>query len=477
MRKRLWPTLLALSLAAALLALAGLALDRNSAQAAGYTVTVDEDANDGACDAHCSLREAIIAANATADMDTVYLPAGVYSLILTGSDTGAALGDLDIRAPLMLIGEGAAVTIIDATRLDHRVFNVFPDAVAVTIIGVSITHGRLSGETGGGINCDSAAVMLEDVVLAYNDAGNGDGGGLFARGCDLTINQTQVISNTADQGGGMYLRDGTLHLNHSRVAQNASLGAGAGIRGLNNAIWVDYSHLVDNVTGHSGGALYQASPSSTLQMAHSLVSGNLAEVEGAGLFLAEGLWATIDNSTISGNRTNGYAGGLNVRIPVTITHSTITGNVADDDTTGNEHGGGLMAYTGDAQVYLQHTLIAGNLSRSDPTRNDCYRWGAGTVASLGYNLVETVGNCTIASPGDITGQAPRLGPLQDNGGASWTHALLPGSPALDAGDPAVTLLTGYDQRGPGYARLVNGRVDIGAYEAWLQVYLPVTLRR
>jgi hypothetical protein len=88
----------------------------------------------------------------------------------------------------------------------------------------------------------------------------------------------------------------------------------------------------------------------------------------------------------------------------------------------------------------------------------------GRVISDGYNLSSDDCNGFLNGPGDETNIEPMLGPLQDNGGPTLTHALLPGSPAIDAGDPnfATTLL--YDQRGPGFNRVMNGRIDIGSFE-------------
>ena len=70
----------------------------------------------------------------------------------------------------------------------------------------------------------------------------------------------------------------------------------------------------------------------------------------------------------------------------------------------------------------------------------------------------------LTGAGDQINTDPLLGPLQDNGGPTFTHALLPGSPAIDAGDPNFTPPPDYDQRGPGFDRVVNGRIDVGSVE-------------
>jgi hypothetical protein len=88
----------------------------------------------------------------------------------------------------------------------------------------------------------------------------------------------------------------------------------------------------------------------------------------------------------------------------------------------------------------------------------------GTVTSLGYNLSDDDGSGYLTAPGDQINTDPMLGPLQDNGGPTFTHALLPGSPAIDTGDPNFTPPPLLDQRGLGFDRVVNGRIDIGSFE-------------
>src|SRR5207244_2850100 len=89
---------------------------------------------------------------------------------------------------------------------------------------------------------------------------------------------------------------------------------------------------------------------------------------------------------------------------------------------------------------------------------------SGTVISHGYNLSSDNGGGFLTATGDQINTDPLLGPLANNGGPTFTHALLPGSPAIDAGDPTFTPPPLFDQRGPCFARVVNGRIDIGAFE-------------
>jgi len=102
------------------------------ARAANFTVTKTADTADGICDADCSLREAIIAANAGPGADIITLPAGTYTLTIAGAnEDDAATGDLDIKGDLMINGATGATTIIDGGAID-RVFQVI-GAVTVTL--------------------------------------------------------------------------------------------------------------------------------------------------------------------------------------------------------------------------------------------------------------------------------------------------------------------------------------------------------
>src|SRR5205814_4501947 len=89
---------------------------------------------------------------------------------------------------------------------------------------------------------------------------------------------------------------------------------------------------------------------------------------------------------------------------------------------------------------------------------------SGSVSSLGYNLSSDNGGGFLTATGDQINTDPLLGPLQDNGGPTFTHELLADSPAIDAGDPNFTPPPDYDQRRPSFARVGNGRIHIGAFE-------------
>jgi hypothetical protein len=157
----------------------------------------------------------------------------------------------------------------------------------------------------------------------------------------------------------------------------------------------------------------------------------------------------ISNSTITNNVAGGGGGGIyNRNGNSTITYSTLSGN--------NGVNGGAI-HNG-ATLEIKNNIL--NVGDFGPNIfND-----GGTITSDGYNLSSDDGGGYLNGLGDQINTNPMLGPLQDNGGPTLTHALLPGSPAIDTGDPNFTPPPDYDQRGPGFDRVVNGRIDIGSFE-------------
>ena len=159
------------------------------------------------------------------------------------------------------------------------------------------------------------------------------------------------------------------------------------------------------------------------------------------------------NSTISGNSAGTSGGGIyNFHSSLRVTNSTITGNSAAS-------GGGIYNDGHCARVVeISNTILNAGAS-GENIFND-----GGTVTSLGYNLSSDDGGGYLTGPGDQINTDPLLGPLQDNGGPTFTHALLPGSPAIDAGDPNFSPPPFNDQRGCPFDRVFNGRIDIGSFE-------------
>ena len=426
-----------------------------------YTVTKADDTADGACDSDCSLREAIIAANANLGANTITLPAGLYTLTIGGADENtSATGDLDITDDLAINGAGQTI-IKGGAGWDDRIFDIPAWYISVTLNDMTIANGNANGYGGGIYHGNTGTLTLNNSIVSGNSATGYSGGGVsHASGGMLKLNNSIVSGNTATggAGGGISSANATVLLTNSIVSGNTSSNGGGGISSNGGSLAVTGSTISGNTsTGDFGGGI--ASADGTLMVIDSTISGNTAHLNAGGIANAGGA-LTLTNSTISGNTATGGAGGgiNNFGAYGPFNASTATLNNATMANNSAPAGGGIA---NGGTLKLKNSLIAGNSAGSAP---DC----SGTLASQGYNLLGNSAGCgglTDGISGDLVGSAahpvdPKLGPLQDNGGATFTHALLSDSPAIDAGSPAACAAT--DQRG--IARPHGTGCDIGAYE-------------
>ncbi len=409
-----------------------LLVESQAAGAAIITVnTTDDELNSNSV---CSLREAIQAANtdtavdtctAGSGADTIVVPAGIYTLTL-----GI---ELAIDSDLTLTGAAADNTIIQAATepsvVSFRVFTIIGGIV--TISGVTVRHGAIVGSGGGIFNRfrhTGNLTLTESVVTANEAIGFFGGGGGILNDQTMTIANSTVSGNTAGHGGGIFQRAGTMLIMSSTIRDNSatssSLGGG-GIRNSNNF------------------------PIPTMTIISSTISGNTSSGAGGGIRNSGQL--TLANTTISGNTSRSAQGAgisvANQAALITLRNSTISQNT----------GGGIWNPLG-GLVELANTIIASN-----PPGADCLASGP---TSFGHNL-DGDGTCGLGAAGDLSNANPFLAPLQDNGGSTFTHALLPSSPAIDAGNPATPGSGGNaceatDQRG--VTRPQGAACDIGAFE-------------
>jgi hypothetical protein len=184
-----------------------------------------------------------------------------------------------------------------------------------------------------------------------------------------------------------------------------------------------------------------------LTIVNSTISDNTAS-EGAGFYNAGANTLTITNSTLSGNAAPAAGGGSFNIGTLQSANSTLSDN-------SSSLGGGVFNI---GTLRLGNTVLKAGGSGVNISNS------GGTVISLGYNLSSDDGGGFLMGPGDQVNTDPLLGQLQNNGGPTFTHELLPGSPAIDAGDPNFTPPPFFDQRGPGFDRVVSGRIDIGSFE-------------
>ena len=448
---------------------------------AAFTVNPTADATDanpgdGTCateSGECTLRAAIQEANALPGADTITLPAGTYTLAIPSfGEDPAATGDLGITADLTINGAGAATTIVDGGGRG-TVFRIVGGTAEIS--GMTIRNG-LGQSVGGGIFNEGTLTLNESTVT---DNSSQSGAGIYNDGT-LTLNGSTVSGNTGGSGAGIY-NGGTLTVNSSIVSDNSASGAGAGIYN-GGTLTVNSSIVSDNSADGSGGGIYNIFGSLTLNS--STVSDNSGR-GGGGIFNGFGpaaSVATVNGSTVSGNAARFFGGGVFNDGDLTLTSSTISGNSASAGGGGvfNSLGGFLTLYSSTVNgnstdgsgggvfntftASLKNTIISGSTAGGN-----CF----GEVSSLGFNL-SSDDTCAFGSR-DMNSTDPVLGPLQDNGGPTHTHALQAGSPAIDAVPPAdCTDVSGKpvatDQRG--VDRPQAAACDIGAYEAADPTQIP-----
>lgn len=243
-----------------------------SAQSA--LITVDTLKDEMAVDGNCSLREAIRAANldtavdacpAGSGADTIYLPAGVYTLKIAGANEDNGLtGDLDILSDLTITGAGEAATIVDGGGLD-RVFHVF-DNIQVKIANLTIRNGYVTTTgfySGGGILNQYGNLTVERVVLQANHAEK-TGGGIDNHG-NLTVDKSTFIKNTAAEGAGLF-NDAHLSVSNSTFIQNVAEVTGGGLDNNNDGTTIVNSTFSGNSANQSGGGLFTASQMDLLNL-------------------------------------------------------------------------------------------------------------------------------------------------------------------------------------------------------------------
>ena len=395
------------------------------------------------------------------DGTAINLNISIRGVTLTGGDSAAGGGGIHNENEIVIL---TACTVSgNAGMQGGGLFNNLGGEM--TLVDSTIS-GNVAVEDGGGIYSNHGRVTLTRSVATDNSAGR-DGGAAFAYYGDLIVSDSTITGNTAGgDGGGLYSSFGNFTVTHSTISGNDA-GYGGGIYNYSNAT-VTTSTIDGNSAEESGGGVHTRG---NLTLSESTISGNSATF-GGGIYSYTdplGPTTTVVGSTISGNTATELGGGFYNYFGVSlIRHSTITNNTAPIG-----GGGGVASYAGsNMRTEVHSTIIAGN-NGSDV---DFVAGAVNSFQSSGYNLIGQ-GNAVseFVEPGDQTGVSdPMLDPLANNGGPTRTHAVLAGSPAIDAGDPAAVAGLGTvpmnDQRDVPFTRVFDGnsnsvaRIDIGAYE-------------
>jgi hypothetical protein len=393
-------------------------------QSLALSVDTDIDEDDGDISVgDLSLREALVLTNANPGNDTVDFAAG-----LAGSTILMDGREFELNDDLTLNGLGVDQITIDAQGMSRVM--VVNGSATVEINGLTLTGGSADNGAGlrnyGNTTLRAVAIVDNTVTWAY-----GRGAGIWNENhlavFDSTISDNMAPGENAS-GGGIY--SGRTSATFSIVGSTVS----------------------NNYAGSDGGGV--SNPSGRGMIIDSTISNNTAGERGGGVNSTGGL--SISGTTISGNEA-GLDGGGVMGFGYRISHSTVVDNLA------GSNGGGLRQVT--LYSWLDHSIVANNTAvfgGNDVSVNSYYDM------ITNFSLIEDPIGAMISGANNITGVDPMLGPLADNGGPTMTHALLPGSPAIDAGDPGFVAPPYLDQRG--YYRVVDGdgdmtaRIDIGAFE-------------
>lgn len=358
-----------------------------------------------------SLRAAIEEANALAGADTIQFDSGLQNQTIWVSPD---LTTISVTDDITITGVAPSAVTIDASQMqmldpllsiatgvtayisDLKFANA-PDRTIINRGTLTVSACVLRGAMGGGISNIGGTLGVDSTTI-YNCAAF-DGGAIYTSGGTVTVSKSTLDLGHADQyGGAIYNGGSTFTITASTVSNCFS-------------------------TGWAGG-IYNTGLTADMEILNSTLSGNIGTSQGGAILNDSGAQLLVTYSTIANN--------------------------------GAESGGGV--YTTNTNVTVKSTIIAGNDADPDIGEGPDV-WG--TFNSQGYNIVGNDQDSSgFGATGDQLNVDPKLGPLQDNGGTTFTHALLTGSPATSAGDNTGAPST--DQRG--FTRIVGGTVDIGSYE-------------
>jgi CSLREA domain-containing protein len=426
------------------------------------TLTVNSLADTDADDGECTLREAIISTNsgnpsgsmagecAGGEFDPV-VDRIEFAPAVTGTiDLNSALPN--VNDPVEVIGPGADHLTIDGSAVTTNVGAL--RILSPTLIdGLRFVNTTSTG-AGGAINT-SQPLTLRAVLIEDNAAQTG--GGVHSQ-ADLTIERSVFRNNTAtdfDGGAVSLVNSGKTLIVRDSLFEGNQTAPGA----------------------RSGGAIRVGGSDHFTVINGSTFTDNAVAVQDGGALSIGGSSLVVTNSTFSANSAGRNGGAIHTAaVTSTLINVTVSGNVADASDDGNGNGGGVHSINA---MTLRDSLLANNTD-SGGEAPDCFT--RDSFDSDGFNLIGIGAGCFGVSDGvngDQVGTAaqpidPLLASLQDNGGATPTLALLVGSPAIDAGDPAgcedalgdpLTV----DQRGRERPTDGDGDgnavCDIGAFEA------------
>ncbi|PAU62064.1 choice-of-anchor Q domain-containing protein [Pseudomonas indica] len=434
-----------------------LALTSTTLLAADFIPTTDRDEFDGLCNAHCSLRDAVHAANGLPGADRILLD-GTYVLSRAApegvppDEDDNLTGDLDIRDELVIRGRSEALSGVRGEGLNDRLFEVLPGA-RLTLERLTLGGGATS-QYGGALE-NHGETLLNRVTVTGNEAdaglagegqvGSGHGGAVANFGT-LGIYASTFSDNRADGGneeegrGGALFNQGTLLVRDSLFRGNRAEGGweeggrGGALFNLGQADLARSTFMQNRIGEYGRASTLLNAGAGQLKVTNSTLSQN-APVHGAGVIT---------------NEAQDAAGTPRLQL--------INVTLADNLGLGLFNGGDLL---------IRNSLIAGNTDGWGGYATQCQNFGTTyTYRAVGLLLGTTAGNCTGERSIENRYTLTRLlHPLSAFDERTYVHALRQGSLALDAG---IGSCTSHDQRRRPRPRDGDGDgvavCDLGAYE-------------
>lgn len=421
----------------------------------------------------CSLREAILTANAAAGPDLILVPAGTYTLTRTGAEEDAAVtGDLDLTDTVRIEGAGMTETIFDGGGpgvLDDRILDIH--GVEVEIDGLTLRGGSGVLKGGGLLSRSNSTLTLTSTMILSNRADTTAGyGGAAAVEGTCTILDSVIRDNEASRAGGIDTGETTV-IQDSFIEDNRALAdfewSGGGILtfGSNSMTTLIRTVVSGNTSARVGGGLHALGPTyildSTFENNHAAKLGgaisvgplmtvtiekssfwdNTSDDSGGAIGVEDQGTLEIMNSTVHGNDAVAEGGAFGVEGTATLTHVTIADNTAPTATA--------VMGTASSDISFGATILAGSCTLD------------GVATTLGSNLESPGNSCRLDETIDQVDVFPtdlKLSPLGYYGGSSASQLLLPGSVAIDA--VATCPPPAEDQRG--VFRPIDGDGDTGA---------------
>ena len=421
------------------------------------------------------------------------------NLIIEGNPTGYNYTILSGNSTTVTGGNGGTISFSDNTT-DGRMLSLSKVIVSGNQAPAGAADGGGLYVSGNGSTdpANMTQVNIVDSVISGNSTtgSNSQGAGAFFKDAEVALTGTIVSLNrsfgTNSRGAGIYVSGGSLTVensanNNSLITQNSTYGnyaPGAGIANLGGDVTLNGTTVSRNTTSGNdshGAGIYSSGGSLTLNdTTVSESSSSAAGSKGGAIYTDTNLTgsqsATLFNSTISGNTAIFRGGGVyNADGLLKIQYSTITNNSVPYFA----NGGGVASF-GDSsttRTEVRSSIIAGNHSTNDLVNPhsdvDAVNGPTNSFVSLGYNVIgqglpfalnafnQTGDQTSIVDPG--------LSPLSFSGGPTAVHEPLPTSPAVNAGDPDAVAGVGNvpanDQRGAGFSRVNNSRIDVGSFES------------